>query len=293
MIRSLVKLIRPKQWVKNTLVFAALIFAGRFLDPGAWWIGLLAFITFSLTASSIYVINDILDVEQDRLHPVKKHRPIASGAISLQMAILTAFLLMAITLIITFLYLPSATAWLLIGYAVVMIAYSLGIKHILLVDVLIIAGGLVLRAIYGAVALQVEISEWLLICAFLVSLLLALIKRRQELVRTGEKTDNVRRSLKKAPPIPVWDQWIHTIAGITILAYILYTVDGETIAHVGSNHLLLTTPFVIYAIFRYTAHMQVDNEGEDPTEALLKDRGMFITVLAWLVLVLLVLSKKL
>ncbi len=290
---SIARLLRPSHWIKNVLVFAAVIFAGLFSSAHAWGVSLLAFVSFSFAASSVYIINDLLDVEQDRLHPVKKNRPIASGAVSTPLALVVAALLLAVSLVIAG-RVTLLAVWLLIGYVLAMTVYSLGLKHVLLVDVFIVAGGLVLRAIYGAVMLKVTISNWLLICAFLIALVLAMVKRRQELVRTGGEAETfMRKSLRGAPPVSVWDHWISAIAGITGLAYILYTVDPQTVAHVGSDHLLYSSPFVIYALLRYLAGVQVNKHGEDPTEALLRDRGTIITVLAWLAVVLLVLSKVL
>lgn len=289
-LRNLLKLLRARQWVKNTLVFAAIIFSQRFNDLHAWWVSLLAFFAFSLAASSVYIINDFFDVEQDRLHPVKKLRPLAARTVSPPVALVVAALLFAASLFISRSVLPD-TVWLLAGYVLAMILYSIGLKHVLLLDVFIVAGGLVMRAIYGAVMLQVAISEWLLICAFLISLVLAMVKRRQELLRgEGEDEEKIRKSLRNAPPVAVWDHWISAMAGITGLAYILYTVDPRTIAHVGSNHLLYTVPFVLYALLRYLAGVQVNEGGEDPTLELLKDRGIIVTVLAWLAVVLLVLQ---
>ncbi len=286
---TVLRAMRPRQWVKNTLVFAALLFAQEYTDPQRIVLSLLAFVSFSFIASAIYIVNDIMDAEVDRLHPRKKHRPIASGELPLPLAWAAAVLLAGISLAIGLAISPLATG-LLLGYAVTMVLYSFALKHIFLLDVFIIAGGLTLRAIYGAVAIDVVISHWLLICAFLISLMLALVKRRQELARTGEEIHKARRSQQTAPPVRVWDHWISMVAGITILTYLLYTVDAETVRHVGSANLLFTTPIVIYAILRYLARVQTDDAGEDPTEALTSDRGMLVAVFLWLGVTLLVLS---
>ncbi|MCB2211567.1 UbiA prenyltransferase family protein [bacterium] len=285
----ILQLMRPSQWVKNSLVFAALIFSGAYLYPEDWIVALLAFAGFSLTASGIYAVNDVLDVKYDRLHPVKRNRPVASGRISPLGAILIAVVLIAAGIGIS-LWINTAAAIIAAAYVVLMLLYSVWLKHVMLLDVLIIAIGLTMRAVYGAEAIEVSISHWLVICAFLISLMLALVKRRQELVRIGEELDKGRRSLRSAPPLTAWDQWINSIAGITILAYILYTVDERTLAHVGSSHLLYTTPFVIYGIFRYLGQVQRTQTGEDPTDALLQDTGIRIAVIGWLVMVLLVLG---
>jgi 4-hydroxybenzoate polyprenyltransferase len=286
---SIIRLIRPSHWVKNSLVFAPLIFSGAYTQPESWIFALIGFAGFSLTASGVYAINDVLDAEYDRQHPVKKLRPVASGALSKSAALVLAFLFLSAGILLS-LSLNLNAALFVAGYALVMLLYSVWLKHILLLDVLIIAAGLTTRALYGSAAIDVVISHWLVICAFLISMMLALVKRRQELVRIGDDTGTARRSLRKAPPINAWDQWINSIAGITILAYILYTVDSRTIEHVGSNHLLYTTPFVIYGIFRYLGQVQRTSKGEDPTEALIRDPAILVAVMAWLTVVLLVLS---
>ncbi|MBS1261234.1 MAG: Decaprenyl-phosphate phosphoribosyltransferase [Calditrichaeota bacterium] len=286
---ALVGLIRPRHWVKNSLVFVALIFSQMYTHADHWVHAALAFAAFSLTASAVYAINDVLDADSDRRHPVKRNRPVASGQIGVPTAVVIALVLFAAGSAVS-LSLGVDTLLMTAGYALVMLLYSVWLKHVMLLDVFIIAAGLTLRAIYGAAAIDVAISSWLLICAFLISLMLALVKRREELARIGGDRDQGRPSLREAPPVATWDHWVSMVAGITILAYILYTVDAETVARVGSTHLLYTTPFVIYAMFRYMARAQRDNIGEDPTDALLRDPGMWVTVLGWLAVVLLVLT---
>lgn len=282
-------MIRVRQWIKNTLVFSAVVFSQKYGELSIWIESLLAFISFCFAASFVYVINDLMDLEQDRLHPVKQHRPIASGTVSQTTALIVASILLIISLSLGYLT-GLVPLVILIGYIVVMIAYSFGLKHVFLLDILIIAAGLTTRAVYGAFVIEVEISHWLLICAFLISLLLALAKRRQEVDRVDGKLYLARKSLHEAPSVDVWDRWINMIAGITILAYILYTVDASTVAKIGSRKLLFSTPFVIYALFRYLATVQSSGEGEDPTETLLADPVMLGTIAGWLVVIVLLLA---
>ncbi|MDK9698646.1 MAG: decaprenyl-phosphate phosphoribosyltransferase [bacterium] len=287
----ILRLLRVRQWVKNLLVFAPLFFAQKFTSAEEWQRSGLAFLAFCFTASAIYIFNDIRDIEDDRQHPVKKHRPIAAGQISSASALLIAILLMASGFGVG--YLLNMTALVvLVGYAGVMIFYSIWWKHIQLLDVLIIAGGITSRAILGADAIEVEISHWLLVCTFLIALMLALTKRRQELARYVEKNEHTRRSLENAPPLAAWDHWIAAVGGITILAYTLYTVDRATIENIGSIKLLYTVPIVAFAIFRYQLIVYTKQQGEDPTETLLGDKAILIAIAIWFAGVLTILMSK-
>ena len=290
-MRMILRLLRVRQWVKNLLVFAPLFFALKFTSIEEWQRSALAFLAFCFTASAIYIFNDIRDIEDDRQHPVKKHRPIAAGKISPTSASLIAIVLITISLIVGYL-LNAATFAVLVGYAVVMIFYSIWWKHIQLLDVFIIAGGITSRAILGADAIEVEISHWLLVCTFLIALMLALTKRRQELARFVENHEHTRKSLKNAPPLTAWDHWIAAIAGITILAYILYTVDEATVENIGSIKLLYTVPIVAFAIFRYQLIVYTKQQGEDPTETLLSDKAILLSIALWFVSVLAILMSK-
>ncbi len=292
MFAAIFKLIRPHHWVKNSLVFAPLVFSGAYTQLDSWILAVVAFVGFSLTASGIYAINDVFDIEYDRQHPVKKKRPVAAGLLSKRAAVITAVVFLFAGIMVS-LWLSFDAAMFASGYVILMLLYSAVLKNVLLLDVLIIAVGLTIRALYGSVAIDVVISHWLLICAFLISLMLALIKRRQELARLGDQLEKARRNLRDAPPLRAWDHWINSVAGITILAYILYTVDGRTVEHVGSNHLLFTVPFVIYGIFSYLGKVQKTNSGEDPTEALIKDPSIMVAVAGWLTVVFLVLNGTL
>jgi 4-hydroxybenzoate polyprenyltransferase len=290
-MKHIFRLLRIRQWVKNGLVFAAIVFSHRFLDLDSWLRTIMIFFGLSFVASSIYIVNDIFDIESDRRHPVKRNRPIAAGLVKIPVAITIAVAMAAIGLYIAF-QLNFITFVVLLGYFVVMILYSSHLKNILLLDVLIIASGMTARAVLGAEAIEVDISPWLLVCTFLIALMLALVKRRQELSRAGYEYVFTRKNLIEAPEVQIWDHWISAVSGITILAYILYTVDETTVAKVGSTHLLFTVPFVIYGIFRYQIKVYKANQGEDPTETLLHDKSMWLVIILWMMSVVLIFSMR-
>ncbi len=289
-MNRLLRLIRPGQWSKNSLVFAALIFSQHYDNLEDWLRALLVFAAFCVVASGVYIYNDLMDVADDRMHPLKSRRPIASGEIGRPTAYMLAGVFLLGGLAIGW-RLGIAVFLVLLGYEILMVLYSIFLKHVLILDVFIIACGLTMRVIAGAEAIAVDISHWLLVCAFFISLMLALAKRRQELARLGDNLDEGRKSLQSAPPLAVWDNWVAMISGITILAYTLYTVDPVTVAKVGTNNLLFTMPFVALAIFRYQVLIYSENKGEDPTELLLKDRWIMLTILGWLITVMMVLME--
>lgn len=291
-MHPIIRLIRPKQWSKNVLVFAGLIFAQRYGDVASWVQSFKMFFAFSLVASGIYVFNDLCDVERDRAHPIKQNRPIAAGQVNVITAVTLSATLVAIGLTWSYL-LGHWVFMLMLGYAVMNILYSLWLKHLLLVDVFIVALGFMIRPLVGAAAIEVYISRWLMVCAFFIGLMLSMIKRRQELARLGDHIEKGRKSLQEAPPIHVWDMWINMLSAITILAYTLYTFDPVTVAHVGSQKLMYTTPLVVFALLRYQSNVFTRGQGEDPTDAVLSDPWILVSILAWAGMVLLVLTGTL
>ncbi len=288
---KILRLLRTKQWVKNTLVFAAMLFSHRFLDTQSWYNTIQIFFGLSFVASAVYIVNDIFDVESDRKHPVKRFRPIAAGTVSIPFALVIAFVMAGAGLFLAYL-INDITFVVLLGYLIVMLLYSVYLKNIIFLDILIIASGMTARAVLGAESIDVVISPWLMVCTFLIALMLALVKRRQELARAGYDYVYTRKNLIQAPDVQIWDNWISSIAGITILAYILYTVDDATVAKVGSTRLIYTVPFVIYAIFRYLIKVYKANQGEDPTDTLIRDRPMWLVVLLWMAAVILIFSLR-
>ncbi|MFH0881574.1 MAG: decaprenyl-phosphate phosphoribosyltransferase [bacterium] len=287
MIIPFIRMLRPRQWIKNVLVFAGIIFSQNYHDAASWLVSLEMFIAFSLVASAIYIINDICDAPLDRLHPVKKYRPIATGEIDPRFGGMLAVILLVVGLTWSW-KIDSWVFQIMVGYTVMMIAYSLLLKKILLMDVFIIAIGFMMRPMAGAAAIGVIISKWLMICAFFIGLTLALIKRRQELARLEGDAEKGRASLWDAPPLQIWDHWIMMISAVTVVGYTLYTIDPITVAHVGSQKLLYTTPVVVFALFRYHVQSYARGSGEDPTEVVLSDPWILFSIVAWIAVVMFV-----
>ena len=274
--------LRPKQWLKNLFVFAPLLFGKAFLDPHKVNLALIAFGLFSAMASSVYILNDILDVERDRLHPSKKDRPIASGRLPIPLAAAIGILLGAGALTLAFIHMPPLATILAI-YASVNIAYSLGLKHVVILDIFAIAVGFVLRVFGGAVAIEVEASRWLLTCTIFISLFLAACKRRGEITLVGDS--NATRAVLRSYSIGYVDQIINLSAAGTVMTYALYTLDPVTIAKLHTHDLIFTLPFVIYGVLRYMHIVQHKGQGGSPTEALLKDRMILVTVVGYVAVV--------
>jgi 4-hydroxybenzoate polyprenyltransferase len=283
MVRALVQALRPRQWLKNGFVFAPLLFGKMFLRPDKLVLALTAFVLFSAMASAVYILNDIMDRERDRAHPAKRHRPIASGRLPIPVAVVTAVLLAGFALGYAALRLPDF-ALILLAYASINVGYSLGLKHLVILDIFAIAIGFVLRVSGGAIAISVEASRWLLTCTIFISLFLAACKRRGEMTLVGETT--ATRTVLASYSIGFIDQIINLSATATILTYALYTLDPVTIQKLGTGDLVYTLPFVIYGVLRYMHIVQHKGGGGSPTEALLRDRTILVTVAAYVGLVI-------
>jgi 4-hydroxybenzoate polyprenyltransferase len=286
---ALIQAIRPRQWVKNAFVFAPLLFGKLFLRADKIVLALLAFALFCAMASAVYLLNDIVDVDRDRAHPTKRNRPIASGRLPIRVAATAAVVLAGAALTVAFLYLPDF-ATLLAVYAAINVGYSLGLKHVVIVDIFALASGFVLRVFGGAVAVDVEASRWLLTCTIFISLFLGACKRRGELGLVGEST--ATRAVLASYSIGFVDQIINLSATATILTYALYTLDTVTITRLGTRDLIFTLPFVIYGILRYMHLVQHKGGGGSPTETLLRDHTMQITVLGYVGLVVYLLLSR-
>ena len=277
-VAGLVASMRPEQWTKNLIVFAALIFGLRLFDPAAVGRSLAAFLIFCALSGVVYLLNDVFDQEADRQHPLKSQRPIASGELSPSTALASAA-------IIGFLALAAA-AWLqpefalvAAGYVALFAVYSRVLKHMVILDVLTIAMGFVMRAAAGAVVIAVPISHWLLVCTILGALFLGLSKRRHELVVLADAAPGHRRILGEYSPY-LLDQMISVVTASTLVAYMIYCMSPETIAKFGSDKLVLTTPFPIYGIFRYLYLVHQRGAGS-PSEVLLTDRPLVICIALW------------
>lgn len=279
-MNDVLRLIRPTQWVKNLLVFAALIFAKQLFVSESFGRALVAFVSFCAIASFGYVLNDLRDVENDRRHPEKRSRPIAAGRIGTGLAIaLSAVLLatggaLAASLGVEFFEVAAA-------YAALQFAYSFWLKHLVILDVMAIASGFVLRAVAGGVAIDVEISPWLVICSFLLALFLGFGKRRHEVVLLEASAAEHRASLRDYSPYFL-DQMIAVVTASTVVAYAIYTASPEVREKLHTESLHFTIPFVLFGIFRYLYLVHQRDEGGNPTQLLLSDRPLWLNVLLWL-----------
>jgi 4-hydroxybenzoate polyprenyltransferase len=296
MIRDVIRSMRIYQWTKNLVLFAGPVFTLKILDPHFALPCVLGFFTFSLATSGVYLMNDVLDVERDRLHPHKRGRPVASGRLPARVAVSVALLLLAAGLAGCFALGPrfgtSAVA-----YVALTLTYSLALKNVVLLDVIAIAVGFVIRAAAGVELLRdmlgsaeaVELSPWLLVCAFFLALFLAIGKRRHELAMLEEDAARHRIALGRYT-IRLLDQLVAVVTSATVLAYSIYTIAPETVAKFHGRPLFLTIPFVLYGIFRYLYLMYAEEKGGNPTEHLLTDRATLINVLLWCLVVILVLA---
>lgn len=279
MALSLVLSLRPSQWTKNLIIFLPLMFAQRLLDVQAVLYAIAAFVIFCGLSGVVYLINDVADREADRRHPVKQHRPIASGALSVPAAIGWAALIATVGLGAAF-WLRPLFGVVATSYVVLLALYSGLLKHVVILDVLTIAIGFVLRAAAGAVALDVPISHWLYVLTILLALFLALSKRRHELVLLADGATSHRRILEEYSPY-LLDQMIAVVSASTIVAYAFYTVSPETLQKFGTDRLMLTLPFPLYGIFRYLYLVHQKDGGGSPTDMLLNDRPLLLCVGVW------------
>ncbi len=278
---ELIKSIRPQQWLKNFFIFAPLIFSENILNLTMFLQTLLAFGIFCLLSGALYILNDLKDLEEDRLHPIKSKRPLAAGDLKKRQAIV-AFVFLSFVSLVLASAVNEEFLWVCLGYFILQIAYSFALKHVVILDVFIVASGFFLRVIAGAVAIQVLISPWLLICTTLLALFLALSKRRHEILLLDKKAMNHRPILKEYSPY-LLDQMISVVTASTVIAYCLYTISGETIEKFGTNKLILTVPFVLYGIFRYLYLIHQRAEGGTPETLILKDRPLLLDIVLWIV----------
>ena len=276
---SLFVSLRPDQWTKNLIVFAALIFAVKLLDPAATAKAAAAFLIFCALSGAVYLVNDVADREQDREHPVKRMRPIAAGDLSPAAAMIAAVVLSAITLTASFALRP-AFGVVAAAYLALFVVYTRSLKHIVVLDVMTIAIGFVLRAVAGGLVISVHISNWLLVCTMLGALFLGLAKRRHEITLLAEGASGHRRILEEYDPY-LLDQMIGVVAAATMVAYIIYCASSETHAYFGTEWMVLTTPFPIYGLFRYLYLVHRKAGGGSPSDMLLEDRPLLACVLLW------------
>jgi 4-hydroxybenzoate polyprenyltransferase len=282
--------LRPGQWTKNLLVFAALLFGLRLLDPAAVGEALVAFAVFCACSGVVYVINDIADRESDRQHPLKAQRPIASGALPVRFAAGAALVIAAAALAVAWVALGWRFALVATAYLGLQILYSGWLKHVVIMDVLTLAIGFVLRAVAGAVAIRVEFSHWLLVCTILLALFMALAKRRHEIVLLAGGAAEHRPILGEYSPY-LLDQMIAVVTASTLIAYIFYTVSPETQDKFGTAWLGLTIPFPLYGIFRYLYLVHRREGGGSPADLLLTDRPLLACVALWAIAVAMIIYR--
>lgn len=287
MLTLILASMRPKQWVKNLPIFAALVFSLNGLNPTLVLRTVIGFFVFSLCASAAYIINDIVDIERDRIHPLKSRRPIASGRLSIKTALGSAAILLVVGL--------GGAAGLNLHFALwlwvfisLQIWYSLSLKSHPIIDILTIAACFVLRAISGAVLIGVLFSHWLVICGFFLASCLALGKRRFELTTLGVKAVKHRPALVNYRA-DLLDQMMGIMAASTILSYTLYTVSNDVVQRLGTANLLITVPFVVYGLLRYLSLVRQEGVGGDPTNDFLTDRPLLLTVGVWILLLAIIL----
>jgi 4-hydroxybenzoate polyprenyltransferase len=288
-IKALIEIARPKQWVKNSFVFAALIFDKQLTNVDSLQKAVLAFILFCLFSSCVYIVNDIADVEGDKQHPDKKNRPLPSGRLRIAQARAACIVLFFITAVLS-----ALLSWqfLLIGliYVGINIWYSFKLKSVAIIDGMIIAFGFVIRTYAGAVVIDAKFSDWLYICATFVSLFLAFCKRRHEIILLGEESARNHRAILKEYTTQLLDQIISVVTAATAVTYSLYCIESTNPATKEYPYIKFTIPFVLYGLFRYLYLVYRKDEGGNPTEILLSDKPLLLNGILWFIVVLLALN---
>lgn len=290
MLKNYFKLLRTPQWIKNFFVFVPLIFSKQLFNLHELTEVLLGFILFCLTSSIVYIINDIVDADSDRLHPEKKNRPIASGKVKPSSGVATAFLLLIITAILSF-NVNLSFIFLLAAYLILNILYSFSFKHIVLLDIFSIAAGFMLRVIAGAVIINVEISSWLILTTMFISLFLAIMKRRSELNYSIEDESQTSRKVLSQYSKKFTEQIASIAASGVIICYALYTVSERTISIFNTDHLIYTLPFVVFGIFRYMYLVFIGKKGENTAILIVTDIQMIVNVFLYILITIYIIYK--
>lgn len=279
-MRSILKLIRPTHWIKNLFLLIPIFFAGSIFQIERLEIIVLGIIAFCLIASAVYIINDLKDIEVDRIHPLKKNRPLASGAVSRSTATILLIIFIVGGLSLSY-FLHPVFLMLLSCYLVLNIAYSFGLKNIPIVDLFIVSLGFLIRIHSGGVLSGVEVSHWLSIMVLLLSLFLVLAKRRDDLVLQTTSQSIIRKT-SSSYNLEFINACLTIFAAVIVVSYIMYTVSAETIAHFNTSYLFTTTVFVIAGIMRYLQITMVEQNSGSPTSILVKDKFILITILFWI-----------
>ncbi len=285
---ALIRLLRPHQWLKNGFVFVGVLFGHAWREPALLGGAVLAFVAFCLLSSAVYVVNDYVDREQDRHHPEKKRRPLASGAVAVPTALVLGAVCLAGGLALAFL--ASRAAWIFVAYLLLQVVYNLGAKHIVVLDVFIIAAGFMLRILAGTVGIGIAPTHWLLLCGLMLTLFLGFAKRRAELDAMVDDSAVHRRVLEHYSKTML-DQYIVIAASGTVVSYALYTVSPETIALHGTRWLIASVPFVLYGMLRYLYLLHRQGGGGDPAREVLGDPHLIAALAGWALLVVALLSS--
>ena len=272
---------RPDQWIKNFLVFAALLFSKNLLSLSKNIEAIIGFTIFCMITGCAYMINDLVDLEKDKLHSVKSRRPLASGKLKKDTAIKIVVLVCLASLFSAF-YMNILFGIIILAYFLLNIGYSIYLKNIVIIDVVSIAAGFVLRVLGGAVIISVVASQWLILCTILLSLFLGFSKRRHELVLLEDSATSHRKVLEHYSPY-LLDQMIAVVTASTLICYALYTMSRDTVEKLGTSKLIYTIPFVLYGIFRYLYLVHQKEEGGSPTEIMFTDKPMIINICLWVI----------
>lgn len=286
-IKGIIQLIRPKQWIKNSFIFAAIIFSGNFLNLRMLSSNLLTFLLFCLTSSSVYILNDIVDIDKDRCHPKKKYRPLPSGKVSVKSAVIVDILIIISVALISFLYLDIRILCIFTVYFIVNILYSFKLKNVVIIDVMIITFGFVLRVESGSIATGVQVSPWLFLCTILLSLFLGLNKRKSEIITLKDKSADHRKILEEYS-VEMIDKMLTIVTPSILMAYSLYTFSS-----VQSKTMMYTIPFVLYGIFRYEYLMDKQNVGGKPEDVFGNDFPFLVNIILWVISSLIIIYFKL
>ncbi len=287
---EILKSLRPKQWIKNLFIFAALLFSQNLFNRPLLILTVEAFVAFCLASSAHYIFNDLRDIEEDRLHPVKRNRPLASGRLKKAPAV-AALLVIGAAGIALAASINTPFLLMVLGYLALQTLYSMWLKHVVILDIFVVAAGFLIRVVAGGLAIRVEISSWLLICTILLSLFLAMGKRRHELVLLNKDATSHRPILKEYN-VYLLDQMISVVTASTLVAYCLYTISEETVAKFGTRNLIFTVPFVLYGIFRYLYLIHQKAEGGTPEALIVQDKPLLIDIFLWIVAAALILKFK-
>ena len=275
-----IRLLRPKEWIKNLFLFIPLFFAGEFTDINKIIDLCIGFISYSLVASAIYIINDYRDIESDRLHPTKKFRPLASGKISKSLAILTMFLVLFLGFYIAYL-LKAKFLFILSLYFILNLLYSFGLKNISILDILIVSSGFVFRIKSGGAITSINVTTWLVIMVFLLALFMAIAKRRDDILIKVKSGVDIRKSIK-GYNLEFLNFSLVLITSVTLVAYLMYTVSPEVLLRHNNYRLYYTCIFVIAGIMRYLQLTFVENNTASPTRILFEDRFIQLTIILWI-----------